>query len=538
MAEQQQPQPQPERTSSLGAADSEFEKLQSLNKMLVQSVSEKRREMEILEEEKKDLAAEVKSLGNASDESICLEIEHKVAFAVLEESGMIEKLAAEVEDERERLSKICTEKDLVRSELDEQIREVGRLKVRVKEMEKIGKDNESETLGLRDEIDALVKQKSDSEKEVERLERIRDSTERSLAEKAEEIEGLKVEINEIEKEKSDQIVKIGFLEKDVQRLNTDLQTLRSLNNDLVEKLVCLEKSYSEAVEKEKAMQMKVDLLIEEQREKNKMIERLTEEKGSLEKMIESVNTEVQTKNGLIQKLSTEKSEIEGITRSKESKIMELQNSVSELSESVAALKDSLKAQEDKNMELGLESKSYRVALDQVRITKDELMKALENENSEGLKLKARLSEMEKRIEEELEKLEKAKSEQKKLSEAKKSLEGAILQLKEESSATQKRLSDAELENGNLASKYNTVATLLPKDDDDNSGNKEQLEELMERMKGSFRDKEAMLEEKGLQVSSLQESIAEAEKKKTVWAMVSSVATMFAAVSLAFAFKVR
>ncbi|CAN1838179.1 hypothetical protein LINPERHAP1_LOCUS35365 [Linum perenne] len=536
MAEQQQPQPQPERTSSLGAADSEFEKLQSLNKMLVQSVSEKRREMEILEEEKKDLAAEVKSLGNASDESICLEIEHKVAFAVLEESGMIEKLAAEVEDERERLSKICTEKDLVRSELDEQIREVGRLKVRVKEMEKIGKDNESETLGLRDEIDALVKQKSDSEKEVERLERIRDSTERSLAEKAEEIEGLKVEINEIEKEKSDQIVKIGFLEKDVQRLNTDLQTLRSLNNDLVEKLVCLEKSYSEAVEKEKAMQMKVDLLIEEQREKNKMIERLTEEKGSLEKMIESVNTEVQTKNGLIQKLSTEKSEIEGITRSKESKIMELQNSVSELSESVAALKDSLKAQEDKNMELGLESKSYRVALDQVRITKDELMKALENENSEGLKLKARLSEMEKRIEEELEKLEKAKSEQKKLSEAKKSLEGAILQLKEESSATQKRLSDAELENGNLASKLKSSETKL--DDDDNSGNKEQLEELMERMKGSFRDKEAMLEEKGLQVSSLQESIAEAEKKKTVWAMVSSVATMFAAVSLAFAFKVR
>ncbi|CAL1412435.1 unnamed protein product [Linum trigynum] len=83
----QQPPLSLSRTSSLEG--SENEKLKALNKRLIDTVTDKRRQVEALEREKKSLESELEKHGAdcvvGSGERACSEIERSIAFATLKE---------------------------------------------------------------------------------------------------------------------------------------------------------------------------------------------------------------------------------------------------------------------------------------------------------------------------------------------------------------------------------------------------------------------------------------------------------------------
>ncbi|CAI0432232.1 unnamed protein product [Linum tenue] len=537
MADQQQP-PSLSRISSLEV--SENEKLKALNQRLIKTVAAKRQDVETLEREKKGLQSELEKRAAdflaGSDEIACSEIERSVAFEALKEMEVIEKLTGDVESERERLSKICREKYAIESELSGRVEEAERLKAIVKEMEEKQNTSEGKILELKVEIDGLSSQKKDVEKEVELLERVRDSAEMNLSVRVSEIEALKAEINAIEIEKSDQIVKIGCLEEEIKGLNDSVLSFTTENGLLSEKVIELEMSYGDAIEKETAMRREIDSLIVEQREKIKMVETLTEEKDSLGRMIDSVSGELEGKNLLIDKLSREKEEIEGISKSKESEVAELLNKVSELAGSLIAANDSIKAQEARNNELASDRTQYRERLERLKVEKHDLQLALEDEQGYGANLRSKLAEEEIRIEEAAVKLEKANSEKETLMEEKKAVEAEIESLKNLSGAIEKKLAETHVD---LLS--NTVKLVSQSSSSSNGsvdGGVQKVEEQVEAIRSCFRDKDAKVEEMKQRVGALEKSVAEAEKKKSFWAMVSSVTTVVAAASLAFAVKVR
>ncbi|CAI0432196.1 unnamed protein product [Linum tenue] len=537
MADQQQP-PSLSRISSLEV--SENEKLKALNQRLIKTVAAKRQDVETLEREKKGLQSELEKRAAdflaGSDEIACSEIERSVAFEALKEMEVIEKLTGDVESERERLSKICREKYAIESELSGRVEEAERLKAIVKEMEEKQNTSEGKILELKVEIDVLSSQKKDVEKEVELLERVRDSAEMNLSVRVSEIEALKAEINAIEIEKSDQIVKIGCLEEEIKGLNDSVLSFTTENGLLSEKVIELEMSYGDAIEKETAMRREIDSLIVEQREKIKMVETLTEEKDSLGRMIDSVSGELEGKNLLIDKLSREKEEIEGISKSKESEVAELLNKVSELAGSLIAANDSIKAQEARNNELASDRTQYRERLERLKVEKHDLQLALEDEQGYGVNLRSKLAEEEIRIEEAAVKLEKANSEKETLMEEKKAVEAEIESLKNLSGAIEKKLAETHVD---LLS--NTVKLVSQSSSSSNGsvdGGVQKVEEQVEAIRSCFRDKDAKVEEMKQRVEALEKSVAEAEKKKSFWAMVSSVTTVVAAASLAFAVKVR
>ncbi|CAL1356304.1 unnamed protein product [Linum trigynum] len=584
----QQPPLSLSRTSSLEG--SENEKLKALNKRLIDTVADKRRQVEALEREKKTLESELEKRGAdfvvGSDERACSEIERSIAFAALKErevdveslkkenleqegeieslKEVIEKLTGDLESGRERLSRTCREKDIIEGELSGRVEEAEGLKAIVKEMEEKEKTSEGEILELKFEIERLSSQKEVVEEEVEFLKRVRDSAEMNLSVRVSEIEALKSEIerildekNAIETEKSDQIFKIGSLEEEIKGLNDSVASFTTENGLLSEKVIGLEMSYGDAIEKEKTLREDIDSLIEAQREKIKMVEVLTEEKDSLVKMIDSVNGELEGKKELIEKLSREKEEVEGISKRKESEIAELLNKVSELADSLIAAKDSIKTKEAINTELASECAQYRERLERVKVEKHDLQMALEDEQGYGANLRSKLAEVEARMEAAAVELEKSNSEKETVMEEKKAVEAEFESLKKLNGVIEKKLAETQVENGELEGKLkssemkleralsllsNTVELVsLGSNSNGSVGAKveeNKVEEQMEAIKSCFRDKDAKVEEMKQRVGALENSVAEAEKKKSFWAMVSSVTTVVAAASLAFAVKVR
>ncbi|CAI0383718.1 unnamed protein product [Linum tenue] len=534
----QQPPLSLSRTSSLEG--SENEKLKALNKRLIDTVADKRRQVEALEREKKSLESELEKRGAdfvvGSDERACSEIERSIAFAALKEREVIEKLTGDLESGRERLSRTCREKDIIEGELSGRVEEAEGLKAIVKEMEEKEKTSEGEILELKFEIEQLSSQKEVVEEEVEVLKRVRDSAEMNLSVRVSEIEALKSEINAIETEKSDQIFKIGSLEEEIKGLNDSVASFTTENGLLSEKVIGLEMSYGDAIEKEKTLREDIDSLIEAQREKIKMVEALTEEKDSLVKMIDSVNGELEGKKELIEKLSREKEEVEGISKRKESEIAELLNKVSELADSLIAANDSIKTKEARNTELSSECAQYRERLERVKVEKHDLQMTLEDEQGYGANLRSKLAEVEARMEAAAVKLEKSNSEKESLMEEKKAVEAEFESLKKLNGVIEKKLAETQ----SLLS--NTVELVSLGSNSNGSGGakaeENKVEEQMEAIKSCFRDKDAKVEEMKQRVGALENSVAEAEKKKSFWAMVSSVTTVVAAASLAFAVKVR
>lgn len=592
--------------STMEDTEEKLQNLKSLNSMLLKETLERRQQVESLMQAKEGLESQLARTGaemgdlenlltRATEDKLSLEIENALFCVVIRmrmnEMGVVveglvnekaEKeneigflktevngILANLENEREKSSRVCRERDLLRFDMDNWEKEANRLKEKIIEMVEKEIKTEEEIEKLKIHYAKSIEQNKKTEEEIEKVKDLRDLAEKKLAEKVKEIEGLNREMKEIvrkntgiEMENSEQKLKITELEKDASELNEIILSLRKEEGVLREKVLELEKSCYEAIEKAKVIAMEFDALMDEKQNKERTIESLMEQTDSSDKLIKTLKFEVKEKDGLIEKLMRKKVELDDVKLSKESEIVKLHEELAGFRDAMFAMQESIKNHEDKNKQLAYEVNHHRDAFERVRVERENTQTNLDEEKKNTINLKAKVLEMEKRIEETLDEFAKVKNERENLLEQKKEMECQVDLLKKEKDLVQRNLYEAQQEINDLRTKMesttinseralsmlkNASALICRSDDGEEEvtitqkkldGVTEPYATELESIKSAFRKKETVVEEMKQQLKFLQNSLTDAHKKKGLWAIVSSATTFLAAVSVAYAARVR
>ncbi|KAG6701515.1 hypothetical protein I3842_08G168800 [Carya illinoinensis] len=616
VAHQPQDGSQNQRAKPMDDPSERLQSLKSLNSLLLKETSERRQQVESLEQAKESLEAELtlstmekkvleSELKRATEESVGLELEKCVVCTfsetqmdemgvgydgLLREKGEIEILSREkeseieflkkvvsglmtnLEDEREKLSRVYQERDFIKTEIDGLAKEANKLREKVVEMEKKERKTVEEVEKLKMERERLVRENLKIEKAVEGLKKEKESVERDSEESKRVIETLKIDIEgfarergEVEREKSDLEVKIVESEKEVRELSETVMNLRMKDEVLRSKVLELEKRIGEVVDKEKEMAMEINFLVEETREKERNIEKLKEERDSIRRILDMTSKESEFRQQRIEELIREKNEIEELKLYQEIEIVELNTEVDRLRNVVSTLRDSCRNEEENNKQLISEVSLYKDAFDRVRPERDELQKGFDEVNKKVKNMEVLILEKEKKIQETAEELGRMRSEQENLIEKNRAIENHLEVLVKEKDLVQKNLVEAQRGVDDLKAKMESAginselalsmlkntAALVCDSQDDRDGKKDEVingqkleDEIqpyameLDAIKTAFRSKEKMVEDMKKQLGFLQNSVAEAHKQKSFWTVVSSATTIFAAASVAYVARGR
>ncbi|CAA7041237.1 unnamed protein product [Microthlaspi erraticum] len=588
------------RQSSMDDHDSSEEKLQnlkSLNAILLKQTMEKRHQIESLVQAKDEMETELARYGSektgmrdeldqVSDENFGLKMELALVMDYVENrfremgvgverlmrerddreseirvlKGETNELMGKVEIEKEQLKKVCDERDSIKNGLELQREKANRLKESVIRLEEKESSLEIVIGKLRSENDRLVTERRVKEEIIEKVNEEKIDLEKTIEEKKKEIDEFKREIkvllgvkNEMESVKIDQMKEIEELEEKLEKMNETVQSLTKEERVLRDLVIRLEKNLDESMEKERAMMVQIDALGKEKAIKESELERVIEEKISVEKQMEMVNFE---KEKLIDELSREKSELEGCISTREAKLVELNKNVDELTQAVAVLQKACNDQTMTNATLSCKVGELSNALAQVELKREEADKALDEEKRRGEVLKAEVMKSETMIQTTLEELEKTKIARESFFTAKCGLESESESLKQEKAILEKELAELkkavdalrrELESAGMDAKRSlvmlkraaskVVAQSESKEDKQENGTESYAVELCSIEK-AFRNKEEMIEEMKKEAETMKQSTEEAHKKKSFWTLVSSVTTIFAAASIAYAARIR
>lgn len=524
------------------------------------------------------------------------EKEKEVVFLKGEVKGVMDNL----QREKGRLNQVLGERDLARSNLDVQVKEAKGLKERLTEMENKERKVEGEIVKLKGEYEKLMRQKERLENVAKEVVKERDLMRENLKDSENEVEGLKKKIEEIVKEKKEfeeekklLSVKIGELESEMEKQKGVVMSLRKEEEELRTKVLELENSYGEALEREAGRAIEIAALVEEKGVMEKSIEKLMEEKNVISQSLEKLMVESDDKQRKLERLRVEndemekalemnvkqikegeqkiiqllveKNEVESEKVSFEGENVELKREMSQLKNEVSVLKESCNDIEEKNSSLDSEVNRRGEALDRVSIEKDEVLKRLAEEEENKAKLESEVLDKERRIKkiaEELAKIgrekeslveenEEMESRLKLLSTEKGGLEEALLVAKKNANDLRAKLDSTTINYERALSVLKDTASLVCQSPiyNDRDAKQEIAEETLENgiepcsaeleaIKRAFRDKETMVEDTKREVEFMRNSMAEAEKRKSFWTIVSSATTIFAAVSLAYAVKPR
>ncbi|KAJ8572168.1 hypothetical protein K7X08_008679 [Anisodus acutangulus] len=498
---------------------------------------------------------------------------------VLREKGQIEKVLIGKEIEIERLKKkvndvsdevanernvseeIRKENDEMKKKLDVQIEEANRLRVRLVETEKREKEIEVEVWKLKVEYDAVKGEIKDREGKIESLVREKELVENNLLDSSKLIEELKGKINGIVREKEGvevernaEVKKNGELENAVTGLNDMVLSLQKEEAKLRESLAELEKKCLEGLSKEEEMEKKINELVKGNNEKEIRVESLIEENGFVEKELDKALKQLDEQKKKIERTVTEKNEMEEAKVNRETEIVELQKQLAEFKDVFEKLEVSCNGQEKKVKNLESEVGKYKAAFEQVTLEKDEIQKCFVNEERNGMNMKKQIEEMEKHIEKTVKEVEQTKADYLDVVREKKELETQCQVLNKEIACVRTSLGEAqkkisamqcqvELANSNseeILNALRTAADSICSNGEGENGKKQMngedvnpYEAELEAIKNAIKSKEIKVEEMERQVEFLQFSVAQAQKKKNFWTMLSSATTLFAAISLAY-----
>ncbi|XP_013586466.1 PREDICTED: cingulin [Brassica oleracea var. oleracea] len=500
--------------------------LKSLNAMLVKQTVEKRQQIDSLANAKTELETELARYGaergemrgeldQVRDENLGLRMELGLVMDYV--GCRFREMGLGVE-------RVARERDVIKNEFELQCGEVNKLK---------------------ESVVVLVEERM--VREEERIE-----MEKAMEEKEEEIEGLKREKNEMEIVKSDQRGEIEELERKLGEVSDAVESLRKEEKALRGVVVRLEKNLDESVEKERVMMVQIGVIGKEKMVKESELERLNKEKSSVEKQMVMVSVQCLDKAKLIDQLCREKVELEERVFSGEAKRVELSRKVDELERAVAALRKDCVDRTETNEKLQCKVGELRDALEQVEVEREEAGKALDEEKRHGEDLKADVSKSEMMIETTLVELEKVKIEQESLSTAKNDLEKQSKSLKSVKAVLEKKLLeltkaiDALIESAGTDAKRSLVMLKRAASAVSHSDSEQQKQENgaesyaleLESIEKAFKNKESIIEEMKKEAESMKQSTEEAHKKKSFWTVVSSVTTIFAAASFAYASRTR
>ena len=481
----------------------------------------------------------------------------------------LSELTLRAVNERVMLCRVSEERDNMRSELDGAIGEAERLREKVLEAEERERRVRKEVEKLRLERESLLEEGNEREREIEELKKERDLAVRSREESdgvveklKEEIDGVVRERNEIEKLKNDYEWRIVGLELETKELNESLKNLRSKEAVMRERIRELEGRLGAAMEKGEGMEMEVRALVREKEEMEKSVEALTERRDGVEKVLDMVQKDLEDKQREIDEVIRVRDEIEQAKAQREDEIAEMQREVDRLRDVVEKLKESCREFEEKNKQLITEVEHYRGSFEGVVLEKDNIGKAFDEEKSKVENFMLQVAGMEERIEQTAAELDRVRTEREKLIERNKMMESHVGVLVNEKDVLQRSLMEAQRERDDLRAKIefscvnsnmalamlkNTAALVCQKKDvvEEVVSNGKKLEEdvqpfaeELDAIRKAFKSKDEMVDDMKQQLESLHKSVAEAHKNKSLWTVISSATTIFAAALAAYAARGR
>ncbi|KAL1222377.1 hypothetical protein V5N11_028319 [Cardamine amara subsp. amara] len=600
-SEQQQMQTQKSaklsRQSSMEDHDSseeKFQNLKSLNAILLKQTMEKRQQIESLVQAKDSLEAEMARSGSektrlrdalcgSSDENFMLKIEmdlfmgffesrvkemgFKVDWLVKEKSDREieirdlkregDDLLCKLESEREELSRVCDERDLIKDGFDLKSEEVNRLKESLVKMEMKEVSLGEEVGRLRSENDRMVKERRKREELIERVNKERSKVEKSLEERIGEIDELKREKIEVEMVKREQKETIVELEKKLETLNEIVKSLTEEEKGLRDQVIGLGKDLDEVMEKAKARAAIINALVKEKSVKESELEGLLVENNSIKKQMEMALVQFSDKEKLVEQLLHEKNNLVERVVNQEAVLVELSKQVDEEKHVAAQLQKDYDAQTKASEKLSCNIIQLKDAMAVVEVERDNAVKALAEEKRNQVALKEKVVELEKMFGATGKELEKIKAERVKLIKEKKELENRSESLRKEKVILQKDIVElkkatgvlkTELESANanakrgltmLKSMSSLVCGLENKKGEQKREKGMDLYSMeLEAIKNAFKNKESMVEEMNKEVEKMKHSVEDAHKKKNIWTFVSSVTSLLMAVSVAYAASIK
>ncbi|XWS57603.1 hypothetical protein CRYUN_Cryun09bG0187900 [Craigia yunnanensis] len=500
------------RQSSMEDPNEKLQNLKSLNSLLVKDAFERRQQIESLVQAKERLEAELserKQLeGEETEKNVSLELQSGFLSIYIDtqmkEMGVerereigalkskVNGLMVSLENERERLSLVCKERDLARNDFELQVNEGSLMKEKLVEMEKNEKKFLEEAGKLKIEYDGLVGEKEELEKMKSLLVKEKDLLEKNIKDMVKEVENLRRQIErvvrekqEIEMEKNEQKVKIDEMEKEMRKMDEVVLSLREEEGILRSKVFELEKNCGEAMDREAERAIEIGTLVEENRAKERSIERLMDEKDFVSRSLEVTMVESEDRQRRIEKLLEEsdaarsvlemnekelkdmkkkieellgdKNEIEKVKVSRENENVELHKEVSELKNVVNRLQEACWDHEKKNKELTSEVSCFRDSLDQMTLERDNALKGLDEEKQNGVNLRLKVSEMEKMLEKTAEELAQKRTEWLNLIKEKKEMESHFGSMIEDKDGLQKDLLEAKRSINDLRAKMESTS---------------------------------------------------------------------------------
>lgn len=573
--------------------DAALENLKSLNVMLVKQTSELRQQVSSLKKSNESLESELirsnseketmsSEIGHYDERMIELEVERIVASSfALELRGVIESERDEfkrgkvdtegkLEGLEREMQHILRERDekesAARSQIETQMLELNAMSERLIDVEKREKLLSSKFEELKAEYASAMVEKEEMGRKIDSAMRDRDSLQKNLIEYNNEIQEIKMEIvrickekEEVKQERDAGVMKRSELENIVCGLNVTVSSLQNEEEKLLVYVTDLENKCSEGAEKEREMQRHLDELVKEKNELEMSFQRLIDEKELVNNDLDGALKKLDEYQRKLEGMADENSMISVDNAYKESEINELQKQIVGLRNVVSGFEKSCSDQQDKIKNLVSELDSCKADFERVKLEKNEAIEELDEEKQNCVSLKQKIMEMEKNIEVNVKLIEEMKEEIVNMTNKKEELESHRDLLKKEIASRVKELADARTESyafkgkaelGEAKSQLvlnalrstaeivnskddNNVPVGIHMDDEQMKGEIEPYMVELEGIKSAFRIKKNKVEDMKRQLEFLENSVAAAQKNKSLLTFVSSATSLFAAISLAY-----
>ncbi|TKY52177.1 Laminin subunit alpha-2 [Spatholobus suberectus] len=345
--------------------------------------------------------------------------------------------------------------------------------------------------------------------------------------------------------------KIAVLELELKQLMESLKKEEEIMRAKVRKLV---ENLGLAMQREEEMAKEISALQSKEEEMVKSVDMLTEQKDSVNKALDAVQRELRDKQHELDEAIRVSDEIEQVKVNCESEIVELRGEVDRLRESCREI-------EVENKQLLSQVKRYRNAADEAVLEKESIKKVFDEEKKKVEKLQLMIAGTQEVVVRSDAELGRLRSERDKLVEKEKMLEGHVNVLRKENDALQSMLVEARRESEDLSAKVevwcsnsNKTLALLKTTAAIVCQHKERGEEVLsdqnlveeiqpyaqelDAIKKAFESKDEMVDDMKQQLVTMQKSVVQAHKSKSLWTVISSATTIFAAVLAAYVARGR
>ncbi|CAM8978965.1 unnamed protein product [Rhodiola kirilowii] len=460
---------------------------------------------------------------------------------------------------------IKKERDALKVEVEARSMEVSALKAKLSEILEREIEIVQQLRQLKQDNEAAVRAKIERETAIEILEKENDSMNISLGESLacngnlkDQIGSISREKHAIELEKTEMLATIDQLEKEVCSLRESLLVLQADVQKLRETVSVLEKSNADLMQQRNGLSMEFAVLKDQNKENEDRIRNLLSEKEILSQTINDSVTNLEKTTRESEKIKALlRAEIVELREAQEAELGEMQEMACQLKNKLELTQKSCETQIEEKKKLVTELECLRNELEANIAEKVRAQKDVQLEKKNVQSLTQNLVELEMRMQDSSNEIQRLGNEKSKLIEAKEAVEAQVELLMKEKDLVHKRLEEAEEDvikaraNSESASTMSDkVLCMLKKTAtelhgfSELPGEDEQLPTIeservkpfvseIEVIKNAFQSREVTMADMRKQLEMMKHSVAEAHKRKSLWKLVSSATTIFAAASVAY-----